>query len=142
MRKDVGMLMHISSGVFEAVLADARLTPGMERCGLLLGQGEMITAFIPAINVAVDLTQEFEVDPTVLLTAYRYMREGGPMLLGHYHFHPHGDVSPSMRDADASHGDGAYWLIIGADNHALWRAVPDGSIHAAFEPAELALATD
>jgi desampylase len=133
--------MRISRALFDELLADARLTPDVERCGLLLGEQDTITGFTPALNVAADPATEFEVDPSALLAAYKQARGGGTALLGHYHFHPHGDVSPSERDAAASHGDRAYWLIVGRQSHALWHAVSGGAVHGAFEPAQLVLAS-
>jgi desampylase len=135
------MAMRISRPLLEAVLADARLTPDRERCGLLLGQGDRITAFHPAANVAGDPARHFEVDPAALLATHRAARAGGPALLGHYHFHPHGDVQPSPRDAAAAHGDGMVWLIVGMQHWASWRAVAGGSVLGAFEPAQLTLAS-
>jgi desampylase len=137
----MGMSVCISRPLLATILADARLSPERERCGLLLGETGKICAMIPAENVASDSTCAFEIDPAVLVRAYRAARHGAKAVIGHYHFHPHGDVRPSLRDAAQSHADGSYWLIIGPSKHALWRAEVGGPIHGAFEPAELVLAT-
>jgi proteasome lid subunit RPN8/RPN11 len=97
-----------------------------EICGLLTGTPERIAGAIPAANVADDPACHFEIDPAVLIAAHRAARGGGPAIAGHYHSHPSGLAEPSRTDADAARGDGALWLVIGADAVRLWRAAGRG----------------
>jgi desampylase len=136
------MVVHISSGLLNSILTDARADPLRERCGLLLGRGNLILEFLPAANVASVPTRRFEIDPVVLIAAHRAARNGGPAILGHYHFHPSDSPNPSLSDAASAQGDGALWLIATMHDFGLWRAMMGGALHHAFEPCELALSSD
>lgn len=135
------MSLCISRALLDGILIDARSTPHLERCGLLLGKRDEISQFLPTANVAADPQQRFEIDPAALIDAYRTGRLGGPMVLGHYHYHPAGVPVPSIMDAASAHGDGQYWLIVTAHCWRLWIATVDGPVRGAFAPAELVLAS-
>lgn len=131
------MAVHISRVEWETIRARAVEGPGREICGLLLGQGGRIVEAREAANVADEPASRFEIDPAVLLAAHRESRSGGPAILGHYHSHPGGDVSPSACDADMASPDGALWLICAPDGRmALWRAGHNG-LHGRFVAVEL-----
>jgi proteasome lid subunit RPN8/RPN11 len=93
----------------------------VEVCGLLFGSDDAIEDAVPARNVAGDPARTFEVDPAALIGAYRAQRQGGPRLIGHYHSHPNGSATPSLRDGAAAE-PGSLWLIIGGGVARLWRA--------------------
>jgi len=122
----MGSAVGISRAVFEALLADARATPGFERCGLLIGRGDRIAEVWPVRNVHPEPARHFELDPAALFAALRAARSGGPEVIGHYHFHPTGDCRPSATDRAAALGDDRLWLIISAEGWGLWRSVSDG----------------
>jgi proteasome lid subunit RPN8/RPN11 len=123
--------------VLAAILADARATPWLERCGLLLGHGNRISAHLPAHNVAAMPTCQFELDPAALLAAHKRTRAGGAAIMGHYHNHPDGLDRPSPHDAEAAGSDGQLWLIVTMTNWSLWRAEARGPLHGAFVPVDL-----
>jgi proteasome lid subunit RPN8/RPN11 len=129
---------RISTALLDAILAEARATPTVEVCGLLLGSADAITARVPARNVAVDPHTTFEIDPATLLAAHRAQRRGGPAVIGCYHSHPSGAADPSARDADNAAPDGWLWLIVGAGEARLWRAGATGERHGRFDPVPLA----
>jgi len=126
------MAVSISRELIESILDAAQASPAREICGLLLGQGETVTAIVPAANVAAEPERRFEIDPAVLIGAHRHARSGGPAVLGHYHSHPSGDVAPSHRDAEMAHADGALWLICdAARRYRLWQSAA-GGLHDRF----------
>ncbi len=131
------MAIIISRALLDTILADARADPRHERCGLLLGGDGVITGHIPAANVAPHPASQFEIDPAVLIAAHRAARDGGPALLGHYHFHPNGSTVPSEVDAAASQHIGYLWLIISVLGFNLWIEKTSGYIHQAFDLAQL-----
>ena len=88
-------------------------------------------------NVSPDPATSFEIDPAALFAALRAERAGGPRLVGHYHSHPNGLASPSLRDAAMALQPGRLWLIVTAGATRMWREVPGGAVHGAFEPVEL-----
>ena len=134
------MGLVISTGLLDAIRAQARAAGARECCGLLLGpaEGGVVTSIRPAANVADQPEHRFEIDPAVLLAAHRAARAGGPAILGHYHSHPGGAPSPSPVDAAMAEGRGEIWLIVGGDGSLrAWRAGPVGALHGRFEPVEM-----
>src|SRR5690606_17177122 len=97
-----------------------------------------IDAIRPAANVAADPRHRFEVDPALLIAAYRAARAGGPEIVGHYPSHPAGAAVPSAIDAEMAQAEGEVWLLVGGDGTIrAWRATPGGILHGRFEPTEL-----
>ncbi|SFR97290.1 Mov34/MPN/PAD-1 family protein [Sphingomonas jatrophae] len=121
------MVRQISRTLAERIRVLAAADPGREVCGLLLGAGEVVTAILPAANVAANPARAFEVDPAVLLAAHRAARDGGPAVLGCYHSHPNGVARPSARDAAAAQ-PGQLWLIVAAREVRLFRFDPGGFV--------------
>lgn len=119
------------------MLVDARSDPARERCGLLLGRGDTVLDLVPAANVHAEPERHFELDPAVLVAAYRAERAGGLAVLGHYHSHPSGAAVPSAADAAAADADGRLWLIVGRGDVALWRSVAGGAVLGRFEAVRI-----
>ncbi|WP_242095575.1 Mov34/MPN/PAD-1 family protein [Sphingomonas sp. CROZ-RG-20F-R02-07] len=120
------MGVTISSEVLATIRAAAAASPDAEVCGLLFGAPDQVEAAQPCANVAADPRRAFEIDPAALLAAYRRARQGGAMVIGHYHSHPSGQPVPSARDAAAAMGDGALWLIAAAGAIRAWRSDAPG----------------
>lgn len=131
------MAIGISRAVLEAILADTLVTPGLERCGLLLGLPSLIDDWLAATNCHLEPERHFELDPAVLIAAERAARAGGPAVLGHYHSHPAGPAIPSVADAMAALPDGRLWMIVGNDGWRVWRSVADGEHLGRFDPMEM-----
>jgi proteasome lid subunit RPN8/RPN11 len=131
------MTTRISRALCDRLFVEAAARPAREICGLLFGTDERVEAAEPTDNVAADPSRWFEVDPAALFAAIRAERGGGPRLLGHYHSHPSGVAIPSAQDAAAAFDAGRLWLILGAGEALMWRAVPGGSVQGAFEPVRL-----
>ncbi|WP_369816801.1 M67 family metallopeptidase [Erythrobacter sp. HL-111] len=114
----------------DAMLAAARAAHPFEACGILLGAGSRIDAFVPAANVHPDPARRFEIDPQALIDAHRAARAGGPALVGYFHSHPQGPAAPSATDRAMAAGDGRIWAIAGGDagvcDLAFFRAAQDG----------------
>jgi proteasome lid subunit RPN8/RPN11 len=125
MLEDVGMAVEISRPMLDRLRAAAQASPEAEICGLLFGRCNAIERAEPAANVAARPHDSFEIDPAVVIEAYRRERAGGARVIGHYHSHPGGSASPSVRDAAAAE-PGRYWLILGAGEARLWLAVEGG----------------
>lgn len=132
------MNVRISRALLDQIIDHTAEFPDREACGLLLGEEGLIAEIRRAANVALQPAVSFEVDPAVLLGAHKAAREGGPIILGHYHSHPSGEAFPSARDA-ADARPGQLWLIVAGQEAALFRARPDGPIHGRFHPAGLTI---
>ncbi|OYY63478.1 M67 family metallopeptidase [Sphingomonas sp. 28-62-11] len=129
--------VEIASALLDGIVAAAAQSPDREVCGLLFGSATQIDLVQPCTNVADEPAVRFEIDPAALITAYRAMRGGGPMLIGHYHSHPTGVAEPSACDAAAANGEGTLWLIIGSGKARLWRVRQGGAWRECFEPVPL-----
>ena len=103
--------ISVREEVLDRMVEEARRTPRQECCGLLAGQGGVITAAFPAVNVLASATA-FEIAPEELFRLFREMRAAGLDFLGIYHSHPEGDNSPSSRDVErAYYPDVAYFIV-------------------------------
>ncbi len=94
-----------------------------ECCGLLLGHNDVVERVELAINVAENPQLNFEIDPSALIAAEKYARQGGVKILGYFHSHPNGDTRPSVTDVRMASADGRRWLIIAGDKIVSWRPV-------------------
>jgi proteasome lid subunit RPN8/RPN11 len=120
---------RVTSQVLEELRAAAASAFPKEACGILLGEGAKITAFLEATNVHHAPETHFEIDPQALINAYRAEREGGPQVLGYFHSHPKGPAAPSATDQKMAAGDGKIWAISGSGEIQFWRDAKHG-----FEP--------
>lgn len=116
----------VTSGVKATLLAEAAKAYPLEACGLLLGQGDLVSAAVPVCNVHPDPARHFELDPAALIAAHRAARAGGPQVLGYYHSHPTGLTEPSATDRACASGDGRIWAIVAGDAVGWWRDAPGG----------------
>ena len=121
------MSVTISSELLRRLVAEAAASPNAEVCGLLFGATGRIDAAKACANVAANPERTFEIDPAALFVAHRRARSGGMAVIGHYHSHPSGLPVPSPRDAAQAMGDGAVWVILGADVARAWRSVEVGA---------------
>ncbi len=119
------MMLEISSAALDAIRAEAAASPGVEVCGLLLGEGTRVVEVQACRNVADDPATSFEIDPAQLIAAHRASRGGGPGVIGHYHSHPNGKAEPSARDGAVARG-GEVWLIAGGGQVSAWLALNGG----------------
>ncbi len=132
------MKIRIARTAHDLVLSEAERAGDREACGLLVGQEALVEAVIPAANVAADPHRMFEVDPVILLSAHRSARQSGRLVIGHYHSHPGGRASPSLRDAANAHQEGVLWIIVGEGSAlAAFRAKVGGEIAGRFDHVEL-----
>ncbi|WP_074206396.1 Mov34/MPN/PAD-1 family protein [Parasphingorhabdus marina] len=131
------MKLIISSKLMMEMQAMARSASPEEICGLLLGRNNRVDSIRAAKNVAVDRQRHFEIDPAMLITAERDMRNGGMPIVGYYHSHPGNKVEPSPTDAVSAAPDGRIWLIINGTDAAAWQATESGRLLDRFNPVEL-----
>jgi proteasome lid subunit RPN8/RPN11 len=123
--------LEIAADIMAAIrLAAAQAYPN-EGCGLLLGVEEparedakvgvvlRVTRLVLAANLHPEPRKGFELDPAVLISVLRDLREmelkgsrSGERLLGHMHSHPDALARPSARDLAMAHEPGQVWLIV------------------------------
>lgn len=103
--------MRIERDVFEEVKRHCESEYPHEGCGVLGGEGDRVTRFVPVENAAKD--QGFDVyymDPVEQLAAFDELEDAGLKRVGFYHSHPdHGAYfSPKDRDNATMDGGPAY----------------------------------
>ena len=130
------MVLEISSRVLERIVDEASRTRWREVCGLLVGTPDRVTGALPCRNVALDPRTAFEIDPAQLIAAHRAARAGGPTIVGCYHSHPDGALTPSARDAEAAVPDGSIWIIVAGRGTGIYRAVKYGRYAGRFDAVE------
>lgn len=116
----------VTSGVKATLLTEAAAAHPNEACGLLLGQGNLVSLAVAVRNVHPDPLRHFELDPAALIAAHRAARSGGPEVLGYYHSHPVGSAEPSATDRALASGDGRIWAIVAAGEIGWWQDTPVG----------------
>jgi desampylase len=116
------MHVTISRALREEMLALAAAEPEREVCGLLLGEGDVVTAIEPCLNVSARREDSFEIDPAALIAAHKRARSGQSKIVGCYHSHPNGRAELSARDLDCA-DDGQIWAIIAGAELSVWRVV-------------------
>src|SRR5579862_5827619 len=92
-------LVRITRAVFDRLLAEARLNPEIECCGLLAGRDGIISAVLPAKN-ALQSAKAYEIAPAELFAIFRRMRAEALEHLGIYHSHPQGENCLSSLDIE------------------------------------------
>ena len=127
------MQLRIFTGVAAQIRAHAGDARPEECCGLLLGSLDEVTQAVESPNVAASPLTRFEVSPELLLATHRGAREGGPALVGCYHSHPSGDLTPSPRDAAMATAEMPLWIIATPQRLAAWLWTVNGT----FRPVDL-----
>ncbi len=129
-------LVIASEMLRELQLAAVEAMP-KECCGLLFGDDGCVSGYELAVNVAENPEMHFEIDPSALIAAERAVRDGEPAILGYFHSHPAGEVSPSITDAESAAPDGRIWLILNGSDAMAWHTGPEGQIFGRFNPISL-----
>ena len=120
------MGISVTRDVIEALSRSAKAADPLEACGILTGEGDQITGFIPARNVHSTPETHFEIDPQALIDAHRVARAGGPQVMGYFHSHPRGSAAPSATDKQTAALDGSIWAIAAKRELRLFRAGEGG----------------
>lgn len=91
-------MLTLRSDQRDTILATCIRALPNEGCGLLLGSSDgVVRDVIASANVA-DSAKVYEIDPGVLLRAYRRADDEGVEVLGVFHSHTHTEAYPSPTD--------------------------------------------
>jgi proteasome lid subunit RPN8/RPN11 len=104
--------IRVSSDVCDTLLERGRREPARECCGLLAGRDGVITRVFPAVNVAADPAQGYEIAPKEIVGMMREFRAQSLEFLGIYHSHPNGKNEPSARDIGLAYYSEAIYFIL------------------------------
>jgi proteasome lid subunit RPN8/RPN11 len=89
-----------------------------EGCGLLAGRGDRVQLVYPVPNAAAS-SQRYRMEPQNQLEALYQIDEQGLDLVGIFHSHPNGGVTPSATDRGEWHYN-ELWMIIAAPSKPDW----------------------
>jgi [CysO sulfur-carrier protein]-S-L-cysteine hydrolase len=94
------------------LLGLAQKSPQQEICGLIGSNADKPLTVYPIVNIAANITREFEMDPQQQIAAFKAMRGKGESLFAIYHSHPQSPPVPSTRDLEDLGYPEALQLII------------------------------
>ena len=102
----------ITAGVIQAMEAHALEVRPDECCGLLAGDGRLISSVYRLRNTADSPRSRYFAAPEDLLAAMRTMRQRGQAMMGIYHSHPQSSAYPSKSDVElAFYSDAVYFIV-------------------------------
>lgn len=103
--------LSFSREVYDALLAHACEGAPEEVCGVLGGEGSIVTSIYRVPNVANTPRTRYELDPEEQLKAIEAAESEGA-LLGFYHSHPEGPPEPSVTDRMQATWANAHYVIV------------------------------
>lgn len=108
--------LRLKQSQLDAIVAQARRSPGSEVCGLLGGQGAEVRQVYPVPNASPTPAVRFLMDGQPLVSAMLDIEARGWELVAVYHSHPAGvDAIPSPTDVANANYPEALNLIVSFD---------------------------
>lgn len=105
-------MLTLSSRQRDAVLAICVRALPNEGCGLFLGSSSGVVAEVVASRNVADSAKVYEIDPAVLLKAYRRADALGLEVLGVFHSHTHSGAYPSPTDVAQAPDPTWHYVIV------------------------------
>ena len=103
--------VQIKTEILEAIVRHAEEEAPRECCGLLMGQGEIITHHRPMKNVLASNVR-YEMEAQALFQFFKDLRAANQKHLGIYHSHPASEAYPSETDVRESfYPDCTYFIV-------------------------------
>jgi len=137
--------MHLAASHLRRIETACEAAYPDEACGLLVGhwQGDVVrvSEVHASANVAEAPRRAFEIDPQLLLSLYKRLREGDQTMLGVYHSHPDNDALPSARDLERAWQPELIWLITAVNDGRAAETTAHCLVDGAFAPLPLCLET-
>lgn len=103
--------LQLDAAAYAQMIAHAYDSIPLEACGLLIGQGNRCTRFVPTRNVA-DSAILYIVDPKQHLHAEIVAEDEGLAVIGVMHSHTHTDPYPSATDIAAAPDPSWHYVIV------------------------------
>jgi proteasome lid subunit RPN8/RPN11 len=94
----------------DAIVATCVRALPNEGCGVLVGLSDVVSEVLPSANIA-DSAKVYEIDPKVLLRAFRQSDDGTSEVIGVFHSHTHSDAYPSPTDVRQAPDPTWHYLI-------------------------------
>ena len=111
-------VVQIKREILEALVRNAQEELPRECCGLLMGEGEIITHHRPMKNV-LESNVRYAMEARALFQFFEDLRAANQKHLGIYHSHPASEAYPSETDVRESfYPDCAYFIVSLKDPHS------------------------
>ena len=111
-------IVQIKREILEALVRNAQEELPLECCGLLMGEGEIITHHRPMKNV-LESNVLYAMEARALFQFFKDLRAANQKHLGIYHSHPASEAHPSETDVRESfYPDCAYFIVSLKDPHS------------------------
>jgi proteasome lid subunit RPN8/RPN11 len=110
--------VQIKREILEAIVRHAEEEAPHECCGLLMGQGEIITHHRPMKNVLASNVR-YEIEAQALFQFFKDLRAANQKHLGIYHSHPVSEAYPSETDVRESFYPDCTYFIVSLKNPSL-----------------------
>jgi len=102
----------VRADVVQAMEAHALEVRPDECCGLLAGDGDVISSVYRLRNEAYSPRTKYFAAPEDLLAAMKTIRQRGQTMMGIYHSHPESPAYPSKSDVElAFYSDSVYFIL-------------------------------
>ena len=105
-------MLTLSSAQRDAILATCIRALPNEGCGLLLGSADGVVRDVVASRNVADSAKVYEIDPGVLLRAFRRADDEGVDVLGVFHSHTHSEAYPSPTDVRQAPDPSWHYVIV------------------------------
>jgi len=109
-------VLVLDRGAYDAVLDHAAEDAPREACGILagrsVGERRVVESSIRLANVAASPHVEYRIDPAALLATIEDIEAADRSVLGFYHSHPAGPVTPSDRDRRDAHWVDHHYVVV------------------------------
>lgn len=97
-------VIYLNHQHLESIIHHAQQDAPNETCGLLLGQGCMVTEILPVANVSRTPMIHYEIEPK---TIAQHLDQ----IIGFYHSHPKGTAIPSQTDIRSAWPNTVYCIV-------------------------------
>ena len=104
-------MLHMSTPLYEQVIAHCESQYPKEACGILAGTSEMVAQVYPMRNVE-ESPIGYSMDPKEQLQVEKQMRSHSQHLIGIYHSHTASDAYPSSVDVGLSLGPEIAYVLV------------------------------
>jgi len=94
--------LRIPADIHDAMVAHCLREAPLECCGILGGDGDLVSSFHPLRNASASETR-YDADANDLIAAVVDLRKRGAQMLAIYHSHPRWAAIPSRTDLNENH---------------------------------------
>lgn len=105
-------MLSLTAAQRDAVVATCVRALPNEGCGLLLGDDAGVVADVVAADNVADSARVYEVDPKVLLRAFRRADDEGLSVIGVFHSHTHSEAFPSPTDVAQAPDPSWHFVVV------------------------------